>query len=109
MVGGDYIQKNLDNLAVDGRLVIIAFLKGPKAEVNFGRILVKRQTITASTMRPQSNEAKARMARALVEKVWPLVEAGTVRPVLYKSFPFAGAAESHLLIGSSRHTGHISL
>lgn len=109
MVGGDYIVKNLRSLAVEGRLVQIAFLKGPKAEVNFANVMVKRQTITGSTLRPQSVAAKGAIAAALEAKVWPLLEAGKVAPVLHARFPLEQAAEAHRLMESSAHLGKIVL
>lgn len=109
MVGGDYINRNLQCLAVDGRLVQIAFLKGTKAEVNFGSLMVKRQTITGSTLRPQSVAAKGAIARALEEKVWPLVASGKVGPVIHATFPLEQAAEAHRLMETSAHVGKIVL
>lgn len=109
MVGGDYINRNLSCLAVDGRLVMIAFLQGAKAEVNFSQMMVKRQTITGSTLRPRSIAQKASIAAALKAKVWPLLDAGKVKPVLYKTFPLKDAVEAHRLMESSAHTGKIVL
>lgn len=109
MVGGDYINRNLSCLAVDGRLVMIAFLKGAKAEVNFSQMMVKRQTITGSTLRPRSIAQKGAIAAALKAEVWPLLAAGKVKPVLYKTFPLTQAAEAHALMESSAHTGKIVL
>ncbi len=109
MVGGDYINRNLSCLAVEGRLVFIAFLHGAKAEVNFAQMMVKRQTITGSTLRPRSVAQKAAIAAALRAKVWPLLDAGKVKPVLYKTFPLAEAAQAHRLMESSAHTGKIVL
>lgn len=109
MVGGDYIQKNIDALNWDGRLAIIAFLKGPKAELNLQRFMVKRQTMTGSTMRAQSDAVKARMAAEIREQVWPKVAAGQIKPVVYKTFPLAEAAAAHALMESSAHIGKIML
>lgn len=109
MVGGDYINRNLNCLGMDGRLVMIAFLQGSKAEVNFAQVMVKRQTITGSTLRPRSVAQKASIAAALKAEVWPLLEAGKVKPVIYKTFPLAEAAEAHRLMESSTHTGKIVL
>lgn len=109
MVGGDYVQKNLNSLAWDGRLVNIAFLQGSKVEINLALFMIKRQTMTASTLRPQSIEAKAEMARELREKVWPLIDAGEIIPIVYKTFPLAEAAEAHRLMESSAHIGKIVL
>ena len=109
MVGGDYINRNLSCLAMDGRLVFIAFLQGAKAEVNFAQVMMKRQTITGSTLRPRSVAQKGAIAAALKAQVWPLLDAGKVKPVLYKTFPLAEAAEGHRLMESSAHTGKIVL
>jgi putative PIG3 family NAD(P)H quinone oxidoreductase len=109
MVGGDYINRNLSCLATDGRLVMIAFLQGAKAEVNFAQVMMKRQSITGSTLRPRSVAQKGAIAAALREKVWPLLEAGRVKPVLYRTFPLAEAAAAHALMESSAHTGKIVL
>ncbi|MGF1610269.1 MAG: NAD(P)H-quinone oxidoreductase [Kiloniellales bacterium] len=109
MVGGDYIARDIAALAPDGRLVFIAFLGGPKAEVNFLPVMLKRLTITGSTLRARSVAFKGAIAQALKAKVWPLIEAGKVKPVLYKSFPLAEAAEAHRLMESSAHIGKIVL
>ncbi|MCR6632366.1 MAG: NAD(P)H-quinone oxidoreductase [Magnetospirillum sp.] len=109
MVGGEYIPRNVKALAPDGRLVSIAFLKGSTAEVNFMPVMLKRLTLTGSTLRPQSNDAKARMAAALREKVWPLIEAGAIRSVVHASFPLAQAAEAHRLMEANTHIGKIVL
>ena len=109
MVGGDYINRNLSCLGMDGRLVMIAFLQGAKAEVNFAQVMVKRQTITGSTLRPRSVAQKAGIARALKTEVWPLLDAGKVKPLIYKTIPLKDAAEAHRLMESSAHTGKIVL
>ncbi|WP_347310720.1 NAD(P)H-quinone oxidoreductase [Defluviimonas sp. SAOS-178_SWC] len=109
MVGGDYIARNLRALAEDGRLVQIAFLNGPKAEVNFAPMMMKRQTITGSTLRPQSDLAKARIAAELLAHVWPMIEAGRLAPVIDSEFPLDEAAEAHRRIESSGHIGKIVL
>jgi putative PIG3 family NAD(P)H quinone oxidoreductase len=109
MVGGDYINRNLSVLGMDGRLVMIAFLQGAMVEVNFAQVMVKRQTITGSTLRPRSVAQKASIAAALKAQVWPLLDAGKVKPVLYKTFPLREAAEAHRLMESSAHTGKIVL
>jgi NADPH2:quinone reductase len=109
MVGGPYIEKNLRALAVEGRLVQIAFLQGSKVTLDLVHLMVRRQTITGSTLRPQSVAAKAAIARVLGEKVWPLIEAGVVRPVIDRTFPLAEAADAHRLMESSRHIGKIVL
>lgn len=109
MVGGDYIPKNLQCLAVEGRLVQIAFLKGPKAEINFANVMVKRQTVTGSTLRPRSVAQKGAIAQALEAKVWPLLASGQVAPLLHATFPLDQAAEAHRLMESSAHLGKIVL
>ena len=109
MVGGPYIEKNLRALAVEGRLVQIAFLQGSKASLDLVHLMVRRQTITGSTLRPRSVEDKAAIARALHEKVWPLLEGGRVRLVIDRTFPLGDAAEAHRLMESSRHIGKILL
>ncbi len=109
MVGGDYIARNLQALAEDGRLVQIAFLNGPKAEINFAPLMMKRQTITGSTLRPQSDLAKARIAAELREHVWPMIAAGRLRPVIDSEFALDDAAKAHARIESSGHIGKIVL
>ncbi|HUH93406.1 MAG TPA: NAD(P)H-quinone oxidoreductase [Casimicrobiaceae bacterium] len=109
MVGGDYIEKNLKCLAIDGRMVLIAFLRGSRAEIDWRFVMLKRQTITGSTMRATPHERKAAIARAVRERVWPLFEAGTVKPAIYRVFPLAEAAAAHALMESSRHIGKIML
>ncbi len=109
MVGGTYIPRNIKTLADDGRLVQIAFLAGPKVEMNFAQIMTRRLTLTGSTLRPQSDIAKARIAGELAKKVWPLLDAGTVAPVMDSEFPLADAAAAHARIESSGHIGKIVL
>ena len=109
MVGGDYIARNLRSLAEDGRLVQIAFLQGPKAEVNFAPMMMKRQTITGSTLRPQSDLAKAEIARQLRQKVWPMLTAGKIAPVMDQEFALADASAAHMRMESSSHIGKIVL
>ncbi|MCU9849078.1 NAD(P)H-quinone oxidoreductase [Defluviimonas sp. WL0024] len=109
MVGGDYIPRNVKALADDGRLVQIAFLSGPKVELNFAQLMTRRLTITGSTLRPQSDLAKARIAEDLRAHVWPLIEAGRVRVVMDSEYPLAEAAEAHRRIESSGHIGKIVL
>tara|TARA_Y100000815_G_scaffold98476_1_gene87184 strand:+ start:110 stop:1144 length:1035 start_codon:yes stop_codon:yes gene_type:complete len=109
MVGGDYIPRNVKALADDGRLVHIAFLSGPKAELNFAQIMARRLTITGSTLRPQSDAAKAAIAAELREKVWPLLENGRVAPVMDEEFPLEEAASAHARMESSTHIGKIVL
>ncbi len=109
MVGGDYIPRNIKALAMDGRLVQIAFLQGPKVELNFAFVMTRRLTITGSTLRPQSDLAKARIANELRAKVWPLIEAGTIKPVMDSEFVLNDAAQAHERMESSAHIGKIVL
>jgi len=109
MVGGDYINRNYDAAAESGRIVQIAFLNGPKAEVDFRRLMMKRLTHTGSTLRPRTIPEKAAIARELEEKVWPLLTEGRCRPVIHARFPLAQAAEAHALMESNAHIGKIVL
>ena len=109
MVGGDYVPRELKCLATDGRLSIIAFLGGTRATLDMSDILYRRLTITGSTLRPRSVEYKTQVAAALREKVWPLIEAGKIRPVIYRTFPLAEASKAHALMESGAHVGKIVL
>lgn len=109
MVGGSYLPRNVRALADDGRLVQIAFLTGPKVELNFAEVMVRRLTITGSTLRPQSVEAKARIAADLERQVWPLLVAGTIAPVMDSSFALANAASAHARMEGGTHIGKIVL
>jgi NADPH2:quinone reductase len=109
MVGGDYLPRQIQSLAYDGRLVFIALLGGAKAQVDLGRVLQRRLTITASTLRPRSVEFKAAIARQLEERVWPLLAAGKVKPVIHAVFSLEEAAQAHTLMESSTHIGKIML
>ncbi|WP_186145566.1 NAD(P)H-quinone oxidoreductase [Burkholderia gladioli] len=109
MVAGTYVPRELSALADGGRLVVIALLGGAKAEVGLGEILRRRLTITGSTLRPRPVEFKARIAAQLKETVWPLIEAGTVRPVIHCVLPASEAAQAHALMESSEHVGKIVL
>ncbi|GIZ52459.1 NAD(P)H-quinone oxidoreductase [Noviherbaspirillum aridicola] len=109
MVAGSYVGRELECIADDGRLVIIAVLGGAKGELDFGQILRRRLTVTGSTLRPRPIEFKAAIAARLQEKVWPLLEAGRIKPVIYKVFPLEQAAQAHQLMESSTHTGKIIL
>ena len=109
MVGGRYIQKNIDSLNWDGRLSIIAFLTGAKAELMLARFMLKRQTMTASTLRAQSDAAKAAIAAELREKVWPLFASGKVKPVIDSVLPLSEAAKAHERMESSTHIGKLIL
>ena len=109
MVGGDYLARNLEVLAADGRHVSIAFLKGAKVTLNLMPLMLKRQTLTGSTLRPRPVAEKARIAAALQGKVWPLLASGAVKLVLHQTFPLREAAEAHRLMESSAHIGKIVL
>ena len=109
MVGGPYLPRNIKALADDGRLVQIAFLQGPKVELNFVQLMVRRLTITGSTLRPQSDLAKARIAEELNAKVWPLLAAGRIAPVIDSEFGLADAGRAHERMESSAHIGKIVL
>ncbi|HUB95488.1 MAG TPA: NAD(P)H-quinone oxidoreductase [Stellaceae bacterium] len=109
MVGGDYIQRNLSALKVEGRLVFIAFLGGAKASVNFLPILLKRLTVTGSTLRARPVAEKGAIAAGLAHAVWPLLDAGTVRPRIDRTFPLADVAAAHAVMESSAHIGKLVL
>lgn len=109
MVGGDYMARNITAVAQDGRIVSIAFLNGSKAEVDFMPMMLKRLTLTGSTLRARSIEEKARLADALRQQVWPLIEAGKVKPLIEKTFPLAEASKAHALMEASSHIGKIIL
>jgi len=109
MVGGDYIGREIACLADDGRIALIALLGGARTEVDLGQILRRRLTITGSTLRPRPVAFKAQIARELRERVWPLIEAGKIRPVIHRVFPLDQAAEAHTLMESSAHVGKIML
>ena len=109
MVGGDYIPRNIEAAARDGRIVSIAFLNGSTAEVNFMPVMLKRLTLTGSTLRPRSIAEKASIAAALKEKVWPLMDAGRVKPLIDATFPLAEADKAHALMEKSSHIGKIIL
>ena len=109
MVGGSYMQRNLRALAIEGRLLQIAFLQPSKVEVDWVSLMAKRLTFTGSTLRPRSAADKAQIANELQEQVWPLLAAGTVAPVIYKVFDLNEAAQAHALMESSQHIGKIML
>ena len=109
MVGGSYVERNLRALAVEGRLVQIAWLEGAKVQANFTQLMLKRLTWTGSTLRPRSVEQKGEIARALEAKVLPLLAQGKVRPLVHATFPLAEAAKAHALMESSAHIGKIVL
>jgi NADPH:quinone reductase len=109
MVAGDYVPREMKALADDGRIVLIAFLGGSKATLDFNEVLRRRLVLTGSTLRPRSVEFKAAIARALREKVWPLLEAGTIKPVIHATFPLAEAAKAHAMMEAGEHIGKIVL
>lgn len=109
MVGGDYIARNIDAAAVEGRIVQIAFLKSAKAELSFDAIMRKRLTYTGSTLRPRSVAQKGEIAAALRAKVWPLLDAGKVRPLIHATFPMAQAAQAHATMEADTHIGKLVL
>jgi putative PIG3 family NAD(P)H quinone oxidoreductase len=109
MVGGDYIQRNITVAAMDGRIVNIAFLRGPQAEVNLLPVMLKRLTLTGSTLRPQSPEAKANIANHLQQHIWPLIEAKTMQPKLAKVFSASEATQAHQLMESHDLIGKVVL
>ncbi len=109
MVGGDYVQRNLSALAVEGRLVFIAFLRGAKMELNLAPVMMKRLTITGSTLRSRPIAHKTTIAAALQKTVWPLLANGAVRPIIDRVFPLTDAAAAHALMESNRHIGKLLL
>jgi putative PIG3 family NAD(P)H quinone oxidoreductase len=109
MVGGDYVGRNLDLLAIEGRLVQIAFLQSSRVDLDLMQVMRRRLTITGSTLRPRSPEEKGQIARALEQKVWPLIEAGKVKPIIHAQFALAQAAEAHRMMEESQHIGKIVL
>ena len=109
MVGGSYLPRNVKALADDGRLVQIAFLTGPKVELNFAEVMMRRLTITGSTLRPQTDLAKARYAEALEAHVWPMIQKGALAPVIDSEFPFDQASKAHTRMETSGHIGKIVL
>jgi NADPH2:quinone reductase len=109
MVGGDYIERNYEAAAIEGRIVQIAFLANPKATVDFRRIMLKRLTHTGSTLRARAIEDKAAIARALEAKVLPLLQGGKVKPLIDSVYPLAKASEAHARMESSHHIGKIVL
>ena len=109
MVGGSYVQRNIDTMNWDGRIVQIAWLDSSKVEADFMKLMLKRLTWTGSTLRPRTIEQKAEIARALEARVWPLIESGDVKPVIHRTFQLAEAADAHRLMESSAHIGKIIL
>jgi NADPH:quinone reductase len=109
MVGGDYLPRNVRALCDDGRLQQIAFLQGPKVTLNFAEVMMRRLTISGSTLRPQSDLAKARIAAEVERHVWPMIAGGALRPVMDSTFPLADAAGAHRRMEGSGHIGKIVL
>ena len=109
MVAGDYVNREIRCLADDGRLVVIALLGGAKGEVNFGEIMRRRLTVTGSTLRPRPVAFKHDIAQKLRARIWPLLESGAIKPVIFKSFPLAQASDAHALMETSTHIGKIML
>jgi putative PIG3 family NAD(P)H quinone oxidoreductase len=109
MVGGDYVARNLELAAKDGRIVSLSFIKGSRVQIDMIHILLKRLIITGSTLRPLSSEAKAGIAEKLYAKIWPLIESREIKPLIAARFPLEDAAESHRLLESSKHIGKIIL
>jgi NADPH2:quinone reductase len=109
MVAGDYVERNYEAAAMDGRIVQIAVQAGPKATVNISRLMLKRLTHTGSTLRARPIPEKAAIARAVEANVWPLIAAGRVKPPIFKTFPLNDAAAAHALMESSAHIGKIVL
>jgi len=109
MVGGDYFPKELKCLADDGRLAFIAFLRGPKTELDINELMRRRLTVSGSTLRPRTVEFKGYVAKNLREKIWPLIDAGKIKPQIYKTFPLENAADAHRLMETSQHIGKIVL
>jgi NADPH:quinone reductase-like Zn-dependent oxidoreductase len=109
MVGGDYIERDLKAAAIEGRIVQIAFLKGSKVEVDLMRLMLRRLTLTGSTLRIQSIEAKARMAKAIEQRIWPLIAQGKLKPVMDSTYPLEDAADAHRRIDAPEHIGKIVL
>jgi NADPH:quinone reductase len=109
IVAGTYVARNIDCAAVEGRIVCISLLGGPKAEINVGKILTKRLTLTGSTLRPRTVAQKGVVAAGVLKHIWPLLRAGRARPVIHTTFPLAEASEAHRLMESSDHIGKIVL
>jgi NADPH:quinone reductase-like Zn-dependent oxidoreductase len=109
MVGGDYLDRNLDALAPEGRLVQIAFLGGASAVLNLWKVMAKRVTITGSTLRSRSVDEKGAIARAVQREVWPLVEEGLMKPVIHATFHLTRASDAHRLLESNEHIGKVVL
>ena len=109
MVGGDYIKQNISCAAFDGKIISIAFLAGAKVEVNFMPVMIKRLTLTGSTLRPQNAQAKAAIASDILENVWPMFQSGSIKPVIHKCFALSEVADAHRMMESNQHIGKIVL
>jgi NADPH2:quinone reductase len=109
MVAGDYVNREINCLADDGRIVIIALLGGASGSINFGEVLRRRLVITGSTLRPRPIAFKQDIAQQLHQRIWPLLEAGKIKPVIYKTFSLDQAAQAHTLMETSTHVGKIML
>jgi NADPH2:quinone reductase len=109
MVGGDYLPREISCLADDGRIAIIATLGGAKATLDVGQVLRRRLTVTGSTLRPRSVAFKSAIASHLRQRVWPMLEAGRIKPIIYETFPLEQASKAHALMESSQHVGKIML
>lgn len=109
IVGGDYIQRNIKAMALDGRMIHLAFNKGSTGEINLMPVMLKRLTLTGSTLRSRSDAQKTEIAAELKAKVWPLLDAGTIKPVIHTTLPLKDAAEAHRLMESAKHIGKIML
>ena len=109
IVGGDYVSRSLDAMAVEGRYVCIGFVRGASATVNLFPVMIKRLTLTGSTLRARPASYKKAVADQLRERVWPLIASGDIKPVVYQTFPLAAAADAHTLMESNRHVGKIVL
>lgn len=109
IMGAKYLQRNVDALAVNGRLVVIGLQGGVKGELNLGTLLAKRAALVATSLRPRPPAEKATIVGAVREHVWPLIEAGTVRPVVDRALPLAEAAEAHRIVDASTHIGKVLL
>ena len=109
MVGGEYLQRNLNSLAVEGRLVLIALMGGTEADINLATVMSRRLTLTGSTLRPRSIEQKASIIQALSQLVWPQLSQGDLRPVIHARYPLSDVAEAHRVMESSAHIGKLLL
>ena len=109
MVGGDYVDRNIQLAAVEGRIVNIAYLQGSKVQVNLMPVMLKRLQITGSTLRARSTDFKAALTASVREKAWPWIESGRVRPIIHQVYPFSQAAEAHRVMEASTHIGKLIL